>query len=104
MTPQRSGSRWPDPEERRAAATDVAVAALCFIASEPERLGRFLALTGIGPQSIREAAQEPDFLLGVLDHLAGDESLLIAFAKENGIAPEQVTSARNVLAGSPQDP
>jgi len=103
MTPQRSGSRSPDPKERRDAATDLAVAALCFIASEPERLGRFLALTGIGPESIREAAREPEFLLGVLDHLAGDEALLLAFANENEVDPEQVTLARDVLAAMPSE-
>jgi Protein of unknown function (DUF3572) len=70
------------PENRRAAAERLAVAALAFIAEEPERLGRFLALTGIGPESIRAAAHEPRFLLGVLDHLAGEEPLLLAFAAE----------------------
>lgn len=99
MPPPRS--RRPDPRERQDAAIALAIAALSFIASEPERLGRFLALTGIGPESIREAAREPDFLLGVLDHLAGDEALLIAFANENAIAPEEVASAREVLAGAP---
>jgi len=102
MAPPWSRSPRPDSKERQDAACALAVAALSFIASEPERLGRFLALTGIGPESIREAAQEPDFLLGVLDHLAGDEALLIAFANENGIDPEQVALARNVLAGSSQ--
>lgn len=104
MAPPRSRSPKPDPKERHDAATALAITALSFIASEPERLGRFLALTGIGPESIREAAREPDFLLGVLDHLAGDEALLITFANENGIDPEQVALARHVLAGSPQDP
>ena len=41
--------------------------------SEPERLGRFLALTGIGPPEFATAAREPGFLAGVLDHLAADE-------------------------------
>src|SRR5690348_13469109 len=100
MTPPRSGSRKPDPKQRRDAATALAISALSFIASEPERLGRFLALTGIGPESIRTAAREPGFLLGVLDHLAGDETLLITFANENDVDPEQVAQARDVLAGS----
>jgi Protein of unknown function (DUF3572) len=98
MSPPRS--RRPDPKEQRDAATALAIAALSFIASEPERLGRFLALTGIGPESIRTAAREPDFLLGVLDHLAGDEPLLLAFANQNEIDPEQVALARDVLAAA----
>ena len=76
----------------------MAVAALGFIAGDGERLGRFLAITGIGPESIRAAAREPDFLLGVLDYLVSDESLLLAFARENGFEPEHVAHAREVLA------
>src|SRR5262245_51311795 len=98
MRPPRSKSRESDPKERRAAAEALAVRALGFIAAEPERLGRFLALTGIGPESIREAARQPGFLLGVLDHLAADETLLLAFANENGIDPDQVALAREALA------
>ena len=46
MTKQpRSTSR----RERQAAAEELAIAALGFIAGEPEQLGRFLAMTGIGP-------------------------------------------------------
>jgi hypothetical protein len=101
--PTRSGSRQTDPKERQDAAARLAIAALSFIASDPEQLGRFLALTGIGPESIRDAASEPGFLLGVLDHLAGDEALLVAFANQNGIDPEDVTRAREALAGAPPE-
>jgi hypothetical protein len=84
----------------RHAAEALAVAALGFIAGEPERLGRFLAMTGIGPDSLRAAAREPQFLLGVLDHLAADEPLLLAFAAENSIPPNAVINARDTIAGS----
>ncbi len=86
--------------ETQTAAAELAIAALTFIAGEPERMGRFLALTGIGPESIRDAAREPNFLLGVLDHLAGDEALLRAFADHSEIDPEDVELARRALAGS----
>src|SRR5258705_10938678 len=76
-------------QDAQAAAEDLAIAALGFIAGEPERLGRFLAMTGIGPDSIRAAAREPQFLLGVLDHLAADEPLLLAFAAGNASEPRQ---------------
>ena len=55
----------------------MAIQALSFIAADPERLGRFLAATGIGPGDIRAAAREPLFLAGVLDHITGDETLLV---------------------------
>ncbi len=35
------------------AAEGLAIQALTFIAEDPERLGRFLAVTGIGPAEIR---------------------------------------------------
>ena len=73
-------------------AETVAVAALCFIAADPERLGCFLAATGIGPADIRAAAREPLFLAGVLDHLADDELLMLAFAGENGIRPAALSA------------
>jgi len=91
--------RSEKPKERQAAAEGLAVTALGFIAAEPERLGRFLALFGIGPDSIRAAAREPQFLAGVLDHITSDERLLLAFATENDIDPEAVMRARDVLAG-----
>jgi hypothetical protein len=94
MTDRRQSER-----ERQAAAEDLAIAALGFIAAEPERLSRFLALTGIAPDSIRAAAREPQFLVGVLDHVMGDERLLLAFAAENEVDPEAVMRARDAIAG-----
>ena len=94
----KRGGRANRPGER-VAAEALAVAALAFIAAEPERLGRFLAMSGIGPDSIRATAHEPQFLLGVLDHLAADEPLLIAFAAENAIPPSAVMEARDTIAG-----
>ena len=47
-----SGARKSDSQARHQAAEELAIAALSFIAAETERLGRFLALTGIGPESI----------------------------------------------------
>ena len=94
MTDRRQSER-----ERRAAAEDLAIAALGFIAAEPERLSRFLALTGIDPASIRAAAREPQFLVGVLDHILNEERLLLDFATESDVDPEAVMRARDALAG-----
>jgi hypothetical protein len=94
-----------DTRDRKAGAgpeaggEDVAIAALAFIAEEPERLGRFLALSGLGPDSLRAAAGQPDFLAGVLDHVLGDETLLLAFAQHAEIKPEAVTRAHRALTG-----
>ena len=76
----------------------LAIQALGFIAQDEERLGRFLALTGMGPGEIREAAREPHFLVGVLNYVAGDEHLLLAFAGHAGIDPGTIAVARQALA------
>jgi hypothetical protein len=81
------------------AAESLAIQALTFIAADPERIGSFLAASGIGPDRIRAAAREPRFLAGVLDHLAGNESLLVAFALHADINPFDVAVARDVLGG-----
>jgi Protein of unknown function (DUF3572) len=81
------------------AAEALAVQALTFIAGDGERLGRFLAITGIGPAQIRAAAQELGFLIGVLDYLAGDERLLADFAAETGLDPAHVGKALAALGG-----
>ena len=87
---------------RRDAAESLAVQALGFLAGEPERLARFLALTGIGPDRIRAAAASPGFLAGVLDHVASEDALVTAFATEAGIKPEEVANARRALDGGDQ--
>ena len=70
---------------RAEAAEALAIAALTFIAEEPERLGRFLALTGIGPESLRAAAREPGFLARrARSSRPATRRLLIAFAADRG--------------------
>ncbi len=85
----------------REAAEGLAIQALSFIAADEERLGRFLAISGIGPAEIRAAAAEPGFLAGVLDYLAGDERLVTAFAAERGVDPADIARAYAALGGNP---
>jgi hypothetical protein len=82
-----------------AAAETLALEAFSWLAGEPEALGRFLALAGIGPGNLRTAAAAPGFLGGVLDFLVGDEALLVSYAREAGIRPEQIAAARRALGG-----
>ena len=81
------------------AAESLAIQAVAFLAADVERIAPFLAATGIGPEAIRAAARQPDFLAGVLDYLAGDEALLMAFAREADIDPAAIEPARVVLGG-----
>ncbi|MCC6736371.1 MAG: DUF3572 domain-containing protein [Bauldia sp.] len=74
-------------------AEAIGVAALTFIAADPERLTRFLSMTGLRPEDVRTAAADPDFFAGVLRHVAGWEPDLLAFAAEAGLAPADIRSA-----------
>jgi hypothetical protein len=92
---QKSARRKP---LTRADAEALALAVLEFLAAEGERIGRFLSLSGLDPGGLRKAALQPGFLPGVLDYIAGDEALLLAFAEAAGIAPERIGEARHLLS------
>ncbi|MCW5713851.1 MAG: DUF3572 family protein [Bauldia sp.] len=74
-------------------AETIAVQGLAFLANDPDRLGRFLALTGLQPEGIRAAAADPAFLAGVLRHIAGWEPDLLAFADAAAVAPADIRAA-----------
>jgi hypothetical protein len=78
----------------------VAIQALNFIAQDPEQLGLFLAETGIGPESLRGAAQDPGFLTGVLEFILRDEKRVTAFAEASELPPETVSAAHIALTGT----
>jgi hypothetical protein len=77
----------------------MAAAVLGFLAADAERLSRFLALSGLDPGHLRQAAAEPGFLPGVMAYLASDEPLLLEFAAASGERPETVAAACALLAG-----
>ena len=78
----------------------IALNCLGFLAEDGKRLGRFLALSGISPQSLRTQAGEPSFLAGVLDYVLADEKLLVAFSETQGLKPEAVMAVRRQLPGA----
>ena len=75
----------------------VAVQALSFIAGDPERLGLFLAETGIGPETLRSAAADPHFLASVLDFILRDDGTVRAFAATSKLDPTTIAAARQAL-------
>ncbi|MBH0236582.1 DUF3572 domain-containing protein [Methylobrevis albus] len=81
----------------------IAIAALGHLAGDSEALGRFLALSGIGPADLRAAAQEPGFLVGVLEFFLEDETRLLAFAANEGLRPTMIAAARFALAAEIDD-
>jgi len=82
-----------DPES----AEQMAVAALGFVAADPVLLPRFLAISGIDADRIRQAAREPGFLAGVLQFLMAHEPTLAAFCEASGNPPARVAAALRAL-------
>jgi hypothetical protein len=81
----------------RQVAEIVAVQALSFIAGDPERLGQFLAESGIGPETLRTAATDPHFLANVLDFVMRDDATVKAFAAASQLHPTNIAAAHQAL-------
>ncbi|MBX3514909.1 MAG: DUF3572 domain-containing protein [Xanthobacteraceae bacterium] len=79
-------------------AEAIGIAGLSWLAADPERIGRFLAVTGLGPENVRAAAREPSFLPALLDYLLANETDLVAFAGEMNLDPVRVRAARDLLS------
>lgn len=78
-------------------AETLALQGLTFLASDPLRLSRFMSLTGINPEELKSWAKAPRLQAAVLDHLLGDESLLLVFTAEAGLDPQSIAPARQLL-------
>lgn len=81
-------------------AETVAIRAIEFLATDEERLGRFLVLTGLGPGDLAAGMRDAGFLAGTLDHILSDETLLFLFCDHAGLAPEAPGRARRALPGA----
>lgn len=78
-------------------AEQIAIRAVAFITDDETRLARFLDLTGWTPDALKDGPGRPAFLQAVLEHLAGDETLLLTFAANGGIDPALVAHAQQVF-------
>ncbi len=85
---------------KEAEAQQIAVTVLHFIASDPDNLGRFLAATGLGPDNLRQAARDPNFLNAVLTFISDDEKMLLACADWTTTKPERIMQAYECLVGN----
>ena len=81
----------------REVAEIVAIQALSFVAGDPERLGAFLAESGIGPDTLRTAAADPHFLASVLDFVMRDDATVKAFAAASQLHPTNIAAGHQAL-------
>ncbi|SDP62484.1 DUF3572 domain-containing protein [Phyllobacterium sp. OV277] len=84
-------------------AQDLAINSLVFLAGDTDLLPRFLALTGITAEQIREAAQEPGFLAGVLQFYLAHEPTLMRYCEATQTVPALFQEALRLLPGGRQD-
>ncbi len=80
-------------------AISLAQQSVIFLSQDEELLGRFLALSGIGPAEIRGRIGDPAFLAGILDFLLAHEPSVLAFAAWADIDPALPGQARVMLPG-----
>jgi hypothetical protein len=74
-------------------AQELAVCALNYLAQDEDRLNAFLTSTGLAVDNLREAAGSPQFFAALLDHVTGDDALVLGVAAEANVPPESVIYA-----------
>ena len=77
----------------------LALAALAATLSDERRAQRFIDLTGIGTDELRQRAADPSLLAALLRFLEAHEPDLLAVAEEVGAKPEDLVEARRQLEG-----
>jgi len=76
----------------------LALQALGWVLTDGERADRFLALTGLTPDTLRAGLGEPAMLAAVLDFLANHEADLVAAADALEVDPAILIAARENLS------
>lgn len=86
------------------AAQTLALTALAYVLADPDRAGRFLAVTGLDGGALPKHVTDGMFLGGVLDFILEDEALLLGAAEAAGLRPERLAALRRCLPGAmPRD-
>jgi hypothetical protein len=75
----------------------LALGALSWTLSDPNRAQRFLAITGIDPDGLRERLDDPAVLASCLQFLLANEADLLACADELGQQPANLARAAERL-------
>lgn len=81
-------------------AETLALAALAWLAADPDRFTGFLNATGLAPGEIGARAADPEFLASVLDHLLQFDVWITEFCISADYRPEDPRRARMALPGA----
>ncbi len=77
----------------------LALEALAATLTDERRARRFLDLTGIGTDELRQRAAEPALLTALLRFLESHEPDLVSVAEQIGVGAEALVRARRQLEG-----
>jgi len=91
------------PHQADDSTESLALDVLLWIVVDEDRLFPFLASTGLDMDAVRAGSKDPVFLAGVLDHVAGDEPVLLACARSLDVKPERIVAAWHRLSPRPDD-
>lgn len=90
-------------DRAREAAEMLALQALTHLLADPDRIARFLTVTGVPGIDLQVHVRDAGFLGGVLDFVLQDEVLLVEVAERVDCRPAVLASARRRLPGAPVD-
>lgn len=79
-------------------AATLALAALGWVLENDERAERFLSLTGLDPDTLRQGLGERGVQASVLEFLANHEPDLVRCAEALAVAPEDLVAAQRELS------
>ncbi|MEM1077352.1 MAG: DUF3572 domain-containing protein [Pseudomonadota bacterium] len=80
-------------------AEAIALQALGWIAGQDDLMGIFLGATGADLTTVRARADEPEFLVSVLEFLTMDDEWVVGFCDAAGIGYDTPMRARAALPG-----
>lgn len=70
-----------------------------WLVEQEDLVNAFLGASGLSPADLAQIAARPELMAAVLDFLLEDETRLLAFCADAGIAPTEPMSARLALPG-----
>lgn len=86
------------PKHPQPDAASLALAALGWVLEDEDRAARFLALTGLDPDSLRAGLGERGVQASVLEFLGNHEPDLIKCAEALAVTPEELAAAGEELS------
>ncbi len=79
----------------------LAIQALGYLAAAPEGLEQLMGATGMDKEGLMRCADSVENLVGILDYICQDESLLLGFCDSAGLRPDEPAKALRALQKHP---